>query len=216
MLKQVIFDFDGTLVDSAPAILDCFRNVLSERGIAPRLPVDSRLIGPPLMETMGRLSGIVDPDELRQLVNDFKRHYDSEGVYSTVVYVGIHEMLDELCRRGYRLHIATNKRQLPTDLILTHLKLSHIFDSVYAIDSATPPYMSKAAMMRSQLEELAVPSSQSCYIGDKKEDGIAADANHVLFYAAGWGYGEWQDIQIPDHWVTISEPAQLVEQLRMT
>lgn len=206
---HVVFDFDGTLVDSAPAILGCFCEVLAARSIAPRVEIDSRLIGPPLIETMARISGLDDVADIRQLAEDFKRRYDSDGVFATAAYAGVEEALDSLRAMGCRLHIATNKRTLPTGLILDYLGLTRYFDSVYAIDRVNPPYTHKAAMIGAQLAEQGLPAEQTCYVGDKAEDGLAADANRLAFYAVTWGYGEWRAGSVPAHWTIIYDLTQL-------
>jgi phosphoglycolate phosphatase len=207
--RHVVFDFDGTLINSAPSILGCFRDVLAARGLEPKMEIDSRLIGPPLLETLARISGISVTDELSRLAEDFKRLYDEAGLFATVLYAGVEAMLADLHVAGCRLHIATNKRMRPTGLILDHLGLAQFFDSVYAIDSAVPPYASKAAMIAAQLAEQSLPAGQSCYVGDKTEDGIAAEANKLAFYAAAWGYGDWDTEMLPTHWSVVTSPSSL-------
>ncbi len=208
-LRHVVFDFDGTLIDSAPSILACFRDVLTAHGLHPKIEIDSRLIGPPLLETMARISGIDDTAELSRLAEDFKRRYDEAGLFATVLYTGVEDMLKELRVSGFRLHIATNKRMRPTGLIVEHLGLTHLFESIYAIDRTTPPYMNKATMIAAQIAEQGLLAGQSCYVGDKKEDGVAADANALRFFAAAWGYGDWRAELAPKPWSVVMEPLNL-------
>lgn len=206
---HVLFDLDGTLIDSAPAILECFRDVLAWRGIEPRTTIDQSLIGPPLLATMARLSGVEDGDELHILADAFKQRYDRDGPYRTPAFAGVGAALESLVRGGRRLHIATNKRSLPTRLILEHLVLDQYFASVYALDRTTPPYASKAAMIASQLAEQGIDVSRACYIGDKPEDGAAAEANGLAFYFADWGYGAGEVARMPAHWRRLATPAEL-------
>lgn len=207
--SQVVFDFDGTLVDSAPAILGCFREVLSEHGITPKVVIDSRLIGPPLGETIARISGLENADDIHRLADDFKRIYDREGVFLTTAYAGVEVLLERLHADGCRLHIATNKRARPTSLILDHLNLTRFFDSVYAIDYAAPPYANKVAMIAAQVVEQGVRTETAYYVGDKAEDGEAADANRLAFCFAAWGYGEWDAVRFPSHWHLVLDPGQI-------
>lgn len=210
-ITHVIFDFDGTLVDSAPAILDCFRKVLAAHDILPRLEIDNRLIGPPLVETMMRLTGLDDSEAINLLVNDFKQCYDCDGIFATRAYDGIEGVLHTLCSLGFHLHIATNKRTRPTHLILDHLGLTQHFDSVYTIDRVIQSYPNKTAMLGEQLSDLMLPTAYCGYIGDKIEDGLAADANELRFFAAAWGYGEWHEV--PECWSVVATPLQLPELL---
>jgi phosphoglycolate phosphatase len=204
-----IFDFDGTLVDSAPAILACFREVLAVRAIIPQIAIDSHLIGPPLLQTLALISGLTDDATIRELAEDFKCRYDGTVALRTPLYPGIGEALAHLAAADCRLHIATNKRTRPTRLILDQLGLTDCFTTIYAIDRGDPPYAHKTAMIAAQLAEQGLPARQTCYIGDKPEDGLAADANGLDFLAVAWGYGEWKAADVPAHWRLLSSPAQL-------
>lgn len=210
---HVIFDFDGTLVDSAPAILSCFRDVLDARGLTPCMEINNHLIGPPLVATLARISGFDDDTDVLRLTDEFKRRYDQEALYRTLAYPGIEEELTRFLAAGYRLHIATNKRTRPTELILDHLGLARYFDTVYAIDRVDPPYSHKAAMIAAQLAEHGLRPETACYIGDKAEDGQAADANGLAFYFAAWGYGEWEPYHFPAHWHLVPASSLLYEKL---
>jgi len=78
-MKHILFDLDGTLIDSAPTILSCFARVLEKRGMHPKCELTHSLIGPPLIETLRRISGIDDPEILQGLADNFKRYYDEVG-----------------------------------------------------------------------------------------------------------------------------------------
>ncbi len=209
---HLIFDFDGTIVDSAPAILACFRDVLAHRGITPLIKLDRTLIGPPLLETLQLMTGIPDKVELQGLADDFKRRYDQEALFHTMAYPEVGNALVELVASGRCLHIATNKRLHPTRLILRHLGFEEHFASVYAIDRCDPPYRNKSAILAAQLSEQGIAAHQACYVGDKAEDGNAADANGLAFYFVHWGYGATESgaaAVLPEHWRQVREVAQL-------
>lgn len=206
----MIFDFDGTIVDSAPAILSSFQDVLATHGLEPQVAVDSRLIGPPLKPTLKRISGLDDETIITKLADAFRSHYDSTGAFSTSAYPEIKDSLIGLAEAGCRLHIATNKRIRPTRLILDHLGLTGYFETVYAIDSRNPPYNNKVETMAALIRDQHLPPRQACYIGDKPEDGVAADANGLDFLAVAWGYGAWKEVDLPAHWRLLLDPKQLM------
>ena len=204
--QHIIFDFDGTLVDSAPAILAGFAAVLTAHGITPQLPLDEGLIGPPLQETLALLSGIKDKQKLTQLAEDFKRHYDSDGVLVTPAYRGVTSMLDDLRRSNRILHIATNKRIAPTRSIVAHLGWTETFDSLYALDIYSPRLADKSALLACLLHERKLAAAHCIYVGDKFEDGEAADGNQLPFIAAQWGYGDFEQDECPQHWQFAESP----------
>ncbi len=205
--SHLIFDFDGTLIDSAPSILACFARVLEEAGLAPQVPLEEGLIGPPLAQTMRTLSGIDDERAIAGMIEAFKTRYDSEGYRATLAYAGVAEVLAELKDAGFGLLLATNKRIRPTMLILEHLGWASLFDSVWALDRFEPKLHDKATMLGAILRHLAIEPARAAYIGDKAEDGWATDANAMPFVAARWGYGEFPDA--PAHWLHVHRPHQL-------
>jgi phosphoglycolate phosphatase len=201
---HLIFDLDGTLIDSAPSILSCFRKILDEARLAPLLPLDENLIGPPLPQTLQTLTGIRDEKAIAGLVDAFKNIYDTEGYRDSLPYPGVREALTVLQSAGYRLALATNKRILPTRLILDFLGWSDHFDSVWSLDCVQPRLADKTAMLREILNAEGISPTQAVYIGDKIEDGRAAQANKMNFVAAHWGYGEFPDA--PEDWHHLDSP----------
>ena len=205
--QHLIFDFDGTLIDSAPSILAGFAAALAEQKVEAKLPLDKSLIGPPLKETLRRISGQDDEAVLQALIDAFKAHYDTEGYKASAVYEGVPEMLRALKAAGYTLHIATNKRLLPTEKILAYLGWTPLFDTIYALDKVSPAFANKGAMIGGQLAAENIPATDALYLGDKAEDGHASDANTLPFIAVAWGYGDFVNGEMRPHWRLAQTPA---------
>jgi len=210
---RIIFDLDGTLIDSSPSILSAFSATLSTHAINPAIQLDSSIIGPPLRETLSRLAGTKDEDLLDLLSATFKASYDTEGYKSTEVFIGVSEVLAELVRRDVPLYIATNKRLHPTRLILEHLGWAGWFRGVYALDCTSPHLPDKVAMLRYLLGDAGIDPAQALYVGDKLEDGLAADANSLPFIAACWGYGALGEAEVRPSWHALRKPADLLVSL---
>ncbi len=189
LAPHLIFDFDGTLIDSSPAILATLGLVLQGRGIAPARAPSIDLIGPPLLATLQACTGIADKKMLEALAGDFRNRYDSEGIYATQAYADVATVLQQLQSSGSRLHLATNKRLRPTLLLLEHFGWTPWFKSVYCVDSRTPPYPSKGEMLLAQLQEQKLVAGDTIYIGDTAHDEKAAAHAGLRFLVAGWGYG---------------------------
>lgn len=191
----IIFDFDGTLIDSAPGILATYSEVLSNERISPAVPLDQNLIGPPLQPTMAKLLGdelaIRKPELLTQLVEKFKLHYAITGITHTLAYPGADETLQALHDRGKTLYLATNKRVSPTLALIEKFGWQEHFALVYCIDSRTPAYLDKTAMLRQLLLENNLNAQQCLYIGDTHGDYLSARACNIEFLAALWGYEDW-------------------------
>lgn len=205
-----VFDFDGTLIDSAPAILEAFSAALSEAGLVPCAPLDSSLIGPPLAETLVRISGSNDSALIQLLSDNFKRHYDSAGVAATHAYPGVEAMLERFAAKGGAMHISTNKRLSVTHAIIENLGWKDRFASVYALDMVEPRLPGKPQLLAKQIGEQGLDPARTCYVGDKREDGHAADVNELAFYYASWGYGGLERGQLDSGWNWLSHPADFI------
>lgn len=209
-IKHLIFDLDGTLIDSSSSILSAMANTLSANGIDPKMKLDSSIIGPPLSETMSLLAGTDDVVLLDGLCSTFKSFYDTEGYKATTVFPGVNELLAVLSAKNIPLFIATNKRQHPTRLIIEHLGWNSFFRNVYALDCMSPVVSSKAALLEYLLNAERIDPLQSLYVGDKPEDGHAAEQNNLHFFAACWGYGALTPTELRPGWRLFYSPDELL------
>lgn len=184
----IIFDLDGTLVDSAPSILSSLKNVFANANLTACRPLSPDLIGPPLEDIVQTLLLPKDKYYKEALVSAFKKEYDNAGYKLTRIYQGVPAMLKSLTEDGIPLVLATNKRIIPTSQILAQFGWMVYFKGVFALDSFTPPLLQKADMLIKLSETL---NGQSCiYVGDRVEDAQAAQAAKLPFVMASWGYGD--------------------------
>lgn len=186
---NIIFDLDGTLIDSAPSILGAFKQVLEQFSYVPTQALSPHLVGPPLKQTLQVISGESDPEKLVLLVEAFKSSYDREAYALSTSYPGVGKMLESLFKNGLDMYIATNKRYIPTQKIVQYLGWGSYFQSIYAIDKVTPSYSNKAQMLQAMLSDLDLQAERCVYIGDRLEDGDAASENTIPFVYVDWGYG---------------------------
>lgn len=191
IVDTIVFDLDGTLIDSAPSILAGFGAALAAAGLQPAEPLSPALIGPPLTATLTRLSGIDDPHRLAPMAATFKRYYDSEGYRLSTVYDGADAVLRALHADGVKLHLATNKRHAPTVQILDWLGWRELFRSVYALDLPGRAFADKSAMLAAQLDDQQIDPARTLYVGDRDEDRVAAEHNGLAFVGVNWGYGSF-------------------------
>lgn len=208
---SVIFDLDGTLIDSAPGILNALETVIRINGIMALQALDYSIIGPPLKETLYNLTGITDAVLIDKLVADFKEDYDSSGYNKTKVFPGVSKMLNELKKREIDMYIATNKRLLPTTKILEFLRWGRYFKAIYAVDSKSKPFETKGLMLKDIIFENNLNTSSLIYVGDRAEDGIAADFCRINFIKAAWGYDADSNKIISSQSYTVKSPGELTE-----
>ena len=188
MLSNVIFDLDGTLIDSAPSILKSFESLLLNYQIKPIIPLTYKIIGPPLDVTLKKITGIDDHLVINRLIESFKEIYDESGYKASIPYDGIEKMFSDIINAGIQIHLATNKRISPTKKILEYLSWSHFFDSIYALDAGQNKFKSKSDMLAAILKEKNIIPTSTIYVGDINADFEAANENKISFIFAEWGY----------------------------
>lgn len=192
MPADILFDLDGTLIDSSPGILASFGRILAADGLQPAVPLEASLIGPPLAATLRKVSGLGSPgDEARlaRLVEAFKQDYDTAGYLATEVFPGVAAGVAHLAAAGARLFIVTNKRMVPTKKILAALGLAQYFAGIHTRDETDPPAPSKAAVTQRIIGRYGIDGGRAFFVGDSDEDAAAARENGLAFIHATYGYG---------------------------
>jgi phosphoglycolate phosphatase len=188
-VRAVVFDLDGTLIDSVPdiaaALNRCLiaegRTALDETGVA-------KLVGGGARELVARALGARSPAaDVDRVHADFLAHYDAEPVARTRLYPGVREVLTELGDAGVPLAICTNKPQQLTDHILARLDLTRFFSVVWG---AAPgkPLKPDAACLRTVCKEIGVSPAETVMVGDSHTDVDAARAAGCPSILVSHGY----------------------------
>lgn len=197
-IDAIIFDLDGTLVDSADGILLSFAGAFRVCGRATERELNDEVIGSPLVPTLELLSGTDDNEVIEPLKAAFIDYYDKTGYQETKVYDGVSEMLRRLKKSTIPIFIATNKRKIPTDKIVGKLNWGEYFEAVYALDSLQPPASTKGVLIKHILLTHQLQPSRTIYVGDREDDSVAATEAGVQFYRATWGYGGLDNLETLD------------------
>ena len=209
VIENVVFDLDGTLVDSAPGIERCLRHAVAE--VAPDDPgaaVPCALIGPPVRVMVASMLPGADDALVDAAVLAFRRCYDAGGWRETVPYDGAGELLATLHGAGRRIYVVTNKPSVPTGQILAEFEWSGLIGAVVCRDSVTPWFPDKSAALRHLIETQSLEQSRTIFVGDTADDAVAAQANELPFVFASYGYGAPGAGERA--WATISQPRALL------
>jgi phosphoglycolate phosphatase len=196
----VLFDLDGTLLDTAADIARALNRTLAERGWAP-LPVSdvSCMIGrgsPILIERAAAAQGHVLNDvDQATMVERFFDHYgalEESNESDAKPYPGVTETLWSLHEAGMPLAVVTNKQQRFARGLLDRLNLMRCIDVVVGGDTCERRKPDPQPLLFA-CESLAVPPAQALMVGDSVNDVSAARAAHIPIVCVPYGYNEGQD-----------------------
>lgn len=202
-ISNVVFDLDGTLVDSAADVLHALRLAAAEANIEPRVPLTPALIGPPLRELLGSLGVELAEAQVEVAVLAFRRIYDSSLMPGTIPYAGIPEVITRLRAAGHRLFVATNKPHLPAAVILDR-HFPGVFVDFCCTDSVAGSRLDKLGILHELHRRHGLDSADSIMVGDAVSDLRAGRAMNWRTVAALYGYGTAEALcaERPDWQVT--------------
>jgi pyrophosphatase PpaX len=210
-LQAILFDLDGTLIDSTELILSSFRHTM-RRHLGRQLPDADWLhsMGRPLRVQLREFAR--DELELNAMLATYSAHNDEHHDAAVALFPGIREMVDELRMRGHTLGIVTSKRRA---FALRGLRVSGLpiewFGAIVTADDVER-HKPDPEPLRAALRELgdARPGA-SAYVGDSPYDMVAARAAGMAAVAVRWGPHDLESLEreSPDH--CLSEPADLLD-----
>jgi phosphoglycolate phosphatase len=209
--RNVIFDLDGTLIDSRPGILAGIRHALAQLGheLPNNIPLDWA-IGPPLEEVMARLLEPFGDDRINQAVSHYHDHYGGVGLFFARPYEGISKLLRGMRNAGQSLFVGTSKLAPFATTVLEHFGLAEHFAAIYGTE-LDGRFSSKTDLIRHILNERRLDPRATVIIGDREHDVISAHANGVGVISVTYGYGTVAELRAAGADVLCSTPSRLRE-----
>src|SRR5262245_4306296 len=208
----IVFDLDGTLVDTAPDLIDTLNVIFAQEGFAPLAYEEARNFvggGARLMIARGfnAQGRVLSPNKLEQLFKDFVAHYSEHLTDRSLPFPGVADALDLLSARGCSLAVCTNKLEALSVRLLDRLELSDRFVAICGQDTFG---MQKPdpEILRRTIGVAGWKPQSTVMIGDSATDIRTARAAGVPIIAVDFGYSERPIAEFgPDR--TISHFSQL-------
>jgi len=195
-IKAVLFDLDGTLIDSAPDLAAAADRLRLDRG----LPELGLTLYRPHTGTgargMLKVAFQMEPDhpEFADLKEAFFVNYEQNLVVHTALFKGVQELIDSLKERGLEWGIVTNKSERFTNPIVKKIPLLSLAKTVISGDTTAYAKPHPAPILEA-MKRMDLNPQDCVYIGDDERDIVAGKAAGVKTIAAGYGYlGDAGDI----------------------
>lgn len=193
--RAVLLDLDGTLSDSRPGIVACFRHMLGELGHDPAAVGDiTWAVGPPIAVSIRTLLEKYGDDRVDLAILTYRARYSDVGIYECTVFPGVPEMLAALQAAGHALCVATSKRRDFAERVVDYLKLRQYLPKVYG---ALPGggLDEKKDLLAEILRIEGFQADTTTMVGDRLHDIHAAQANALRSIGVLWGYGGHTELQ---------------------
>ena len=162
---NILFDFDGTLFDTAPGILHCMRDALTACGYDPGDDAAlRRFVGPPVLEALHTFYGMSDA-EARRVKDVYRAAYRAHGVFECAPMPGAEDCLRALRAAGARIGIATSKPTFFAEEILRRFRFDGYFDAVCGAEDDA--HAGKAEIVARALSRLNAAPADAVMVGDR-------------------------------------------------
>ncbi len=200
MLRNVLFDLDGTISDSREGVVGCFQHTLKElTGSYSEESMIMNLIGIPIRAIFRQLLRTDDEQLITGAISVYRDKYTKIGITGNSVYPGIDKLLFALHQTGYRIYIVTMKNTHDSEKVIRHLGFDHMIQRIYGPSLEGYPD-NKAELIGLALDENNLSRDETVMIGDRKEDVFAGKSNNIRTIGVTYGFGSSEEIaeSLPD------------------
>lgn len=192
--KYVLFDLDGTVIDSKEGIFNSARYTFEKMGWPlPPEEVLIKFIGPPLYKSFSAVDSSKTPEEAAEAVEIYREIYNRKGAYECRLYEGIERLIRDLKADGRKIILATAKSERSSILVLERLNMLKYFDFISGA-AEDKSRNEKNEIILYAIDSLKINRDEAIMIGDRFYDAEGAKANGIDCIGAGWGYGNEQEL----------------------
>jgi len=196
MFRFVIFDFDGTVVDTGEGILKSLQYSFEQMGReVPDMSDLRRFIGPPIHYSFTHYYGVSE-EEVGEYIKKYRERYTVKGIYECELYEGILELIDALKNRGIKVGIASSKPLRLIYDVADYLGITESFDAIVGVRIDDSNHSSKTGLILEAMELMgADDKNEVLMVGDRLYDIEGAKGAGVKSCGALWGYGSQEEFR---------------------
>ncbi len=209
--KAVLFDLDGTIMDTSEGILMSIKEAADMLGLPELAPdVLRTFIGPPI-EWSFEDKYDIHGDDLKKAAATFRDRYSNVNLLHAKPYEGIFDLFLKLREKGIGTAIATYKKQDYTMKLLRHFGVDQMVDVIYGSDYEGK--LKKSDIIELCIRDLGVTKDEVLMVGDSKHDAGGAEAIGVDFAGVsfGFGFGTQDDIEEYKHVIYVDKAMDLYD-----
>ena len=206
-MANLFFDFDGTIADSEPGIVNSLKYAVSELEMKELTESEYRtFIGPPIYDSVNLHYPELNDDQVQEAVQVYHERYVTVCKFDLRIFDELESTLQELKTMGNKLYTASAK---PVDVlteILEHFNLAQYFDGIYG---ATDEFPAKTEILKHAMEMTGSTKSDSVLIGDTMNDINGGQNNGVKTIGVTYGFGE-----VNGATMIVNSPSEIISAVR--
>ncbi len=210
--KTILFDLDGTLIDSRIGITNSIRYSLNKMNIgAMKEETLLKFIGPPLQESFRLYCGF-EANRLEAAVQYYREYYSERGIFENTVYEGIRELLEELQRHKVKTFVATSKPTTYARRICDYYGMSEYFTQIEGSE-LNGTRTDKTELLHYIVNTYGIIKEQAIMIGDREHDIRGANNNQIVSIGVGYGYGSREELEESGASYNVEDQKELIDLL---
>lgn len=207
----VIFDFDGTVVDTGEGILKSLQYSFKEMGKeVPSLSDLKKFIGPPVYYSYTTYYGVSE-DEVGLYIKKYRERYRAKGIYECALYKGFPEILDALHENGVKVGVASSKPESLIYDVADFLNITEKFDVIVGVQIDDSNHSSKTGLVLEAMKKLGAEDKKKVLmVGDRCYDIDGASGAGVNSCGVLWGYGSEEEFREHNADFVVSDTNELL------
>ena len=187
MYKNILFDLDGTLLDTTIGVIEAVKITINELGLPSLKPeVLATFVGPPMQSSLMKHFGM-EPERALECANMFRANYKKYSLFSAEPYPGALELLKSLKETGHKVAVATYKSHENAMGILEKFGILKYCD--FAMGSDLDGRLTKTDIVNECIKQLDADRTSTVLIGDSSADARGAYEADIDFIALTYGFG---------------------------
>ncbi|UVL18501.1 HAD-IA family hydrolase [Pseudomonas sp. B21-023] len=191
-IRAVLFDLDGTLVDTLPDIAWCLNHVLTLHGLRALQPDEVRgMIGGGVSAMLERAAVGLDAEQRQRLHDDYSSCYHDNLVQRSRAFPGCVDLIETIAGKGLPMAVVTNKAHPLAERVVQGLLPAQRFGAVLGHRPGERLKPAPDIALRAA-KRLGIDPGHCLFVGDTPIDLLTAKAAGMPAAAVGWGYGVWQ------------------------
>lgn len=213
-MKVILFDLDGTLIDSSEGITKSAQYALSHFGIdEPELEPLKKFIGPPLVQSFANHYGFSEEKSV-EAVAVYRERYNAIGIFECSLYEGVEACIKQLKSEGYLIGMASSKPEESCRRILEHFGILDLFDEVVGATFDGKIDTKEEVLLEVFRRFLEVDKADMCLIGDTNFDVDGAKKVGIDCIGVSFGFGNTDEMLSNGAIAICDSMAQLPEKIQ--